>query len=244
MKLTVRLKYEGSIRELINKYSTLQFLENKSFKKSPNLEWLRTTQNRKEYYLQVIFLGKAGYGKSTILNQIIGKKIFDTSDIWACTRECQSAIFRLIDNDNTYYLSLGDLPGLGESKNLDEKYIQIYSKFLRKTNVVVYILRADQRDYSIDEWAFKRLFSSIEKREKIIIGLNVIDKIEPVNRSMIFKPSTLQLQNIDKKIRIISNKFGILPEQIIFFSAMENYNVDLLIRKIAFFIKKAERVSN
>lgn len=233
MEITSEIKYQASISELILKYPCLEFLRNQPLKRSSRLRWERESENQVAYCLQVMFIGKTGYGKSTTVNHIVGRKIFDSSDIESCTKKCQSAMFQIHEQKHRYYFRLEDLPGVGESISLDLEYTNLYSKLLKKSDAVVYILRADQRDFSVDEKIFKKLFSSFREKEKVIIGLNSIDKIEPVNRTSPFQPSALQIENANKKVEIISNIFGVLPNKIVYYSAIEKYNLDSLVKLIS-----------
>ena len=89
-----------------------------------------------------------------------------TSAIEACTREAQNAMFRIRDGQ---YLAFDDVPGIGESAQCDEKYLSMYQDLVRKSDVVVHMLRADCRDYAIDEAAFARLFPDRASRRKVIL---------------------------------------------------------------------------
>lgn len=233
MEIVSEIKYQASISELILKYPCLYFLRNQPLKHSSRLRWYREGENQVQYCLQVIFIGKTGYGKSTTVKHIVGRKIFASSDIVSCTKQCQSAMFQIHDNSNMYYFCLEDLPGVGESISFDLEYTELYGDFLKTSDIVVYILRAEQRDFSVDEEIFKKLFFSFREKTKVIIGLNSIDKIEPINRSTPFQPSALQIENASKKVEIVSNLFGIPQNKIVYYSATENYNLEKLVKLIS-----------
>lgn len=233
MDINVNLKYEALLDNFLLKYPCFHFLKNQNLKHSDRIKWHLQSEDRLIYCLQVIFIGKTGYGKSTTVNHIVGQEIFESSDIDSCTRECQSAMFQIYNSNKLYYFSLADLPGIGESIALDKKYIELYSQFLKLSDTVVYLLRADQRDLAVDQDTFSRLFVTQKQRDKVIIALNSVDKIEPLNRNNPFKPSQAQLENANKKIKIISEQFGISPNKILYYSATEQYNLDSLMRAIA-----------
>lgn len=233
MDINVNVRYEALLEKLLSKYPCFYFLKNQYLKHSDKRTWHLEREDRLIYCLQVIFIGKTGYGKSTTVNHILGQQIFESSDIESCTRECQSAMFQIHESTDLYYFSLADLPGIGESIALDKKYIELYSEFLEFSDTVVYLLRADQRDLAVDQETFSRLFPTKKQRDKVIIAVNSVDKIEPINRSQPFKPSQAQLENANKKMKIISDCFGISADKILYYSATEEYNLDSLMTAIA-----------
>lgn len=189
--------------------------------------WMETEVS---YYYQAlaVFVGKTGYGKSSTLNAFFGDAIMATCDVEACTRECQTLDFKLHSN---CYFSLGDLPGIGESEFRDKEYLAMYRKFLARSTVAVYVVRADTRDYSIDEAAYNELFASKNNQKKVIIALNCCDKIEPINRQNSVKPSAEQMLNINKKIESIAAIFHPI-NPIIPYSATTGWNMNMLAEEI------------
>ena len=113
----------------------------------------------------------------------------------------------------------------------DEKYLEWYRNMLIKSQVVVYVLRADQRDYSADEKVFKTLFKDNTAYEKVIMAINYADKIEPINRNEGL--SNEQIANLQRKVEYVSNIFKIEKNNIIYYSAKDQINIDLLVDKIA-----------
>ena len=87
-----------------------------------------------------------------------------------------------------------------------------YAGLLEYSPCVVYVLRADQRDFSTDERTFQALFHRKEDRDKVIIALNYADKIEPINRSP--ELSKAQLEALDQKTELICKLFDIPSYQI------------------------------
>ncbi len=75
----------------------------------------------------VVFIGKTGYGKSTTLNCLLGKDIFETDDIRSCTKESDYAL--LITNNKGIVFC--DLPGIGETRDADTKYRNEYYQFTK-----------------------------------------------------------------------------------------------------------------
>lgn len=229
LSLDVQIEYESDIDELIERYSSLSFLKSIQLRADASISWDR--ESGTTYDLQVIFIGKTGYGKSTTLNSIIGNRVFETNDVSSCTKKLHSAEYKL-HSKKPYYFSLCDLPGVGESTEADERYLEWYRDILLKSNCVVYVLRADQRDFTIDEKIFSSLFQNQAEKKKVIIALNYADKVEPINRKYPFQPSEAQLINLRNRVNQVSQVFDIQRGNILFYSAGEQYNMKILINAI------------
>ena len=228
--LLCTIKLQKSIKDLIKNRASFCFLEKKMPIASLATTWDRGDVVSKD--LQVIAIGKSGYGKSTTLNALIGEPAFETNDTQGCTRTMQSAEYSFPTCDENFNFSLADLPGIGENPELDKGYIDLYRVAINKSHVVIYFLKADQRDYSIDEWAFSRLFQASEDKRKVILVLNAIDKVEPLSRRRPFVLSAEQQLNIDIKISNICKAFGVAQINTVSISALENINTDVLVNRI------------
>lgn len=186
-------------------------------------EWWNNDKNCKTYRLNVLFVGQTGTGKSTTINSLIGNYYMLTDDVACCTKDMNSVDFELADD---CFLCFCDMPGIGENSNADAQYYEWYNSMYNLSDCVVYLLRADKRDYAIDLEEFNNLKSL--GGNKLIIGLNCVDKIPPINRSYNFSLSYEQKENLSRKIKDISNLFGIPQCDVIPFSAAENYNLTAL----------------
>lgn len=167
--------------------------------------WVDRRSGQRSFEKMVLFIGKSGYGKSTTVNAFIGKSVLQTSDVEACTRECQSLDFQIAENR---WLSLGDLPGIGESAERDQEYFKLYADFFEHASVIVHVLRADTRDYTVDEQATNQLLQSPQLRRKVIYALGQCDKVAPITRGHHRTPSAEQLFNIDLKLREVAKVFS------------------------------------
>jgi hypothetical protein len=226
MKITVM--HEGELSELAHRHSIFARLHDAKITKLKKRCWSRDAGASVSHDIQIVLIGKSGYGKSTTLNTIFGQPILSTSDIKACTKNIQSFEFKIRDG---HFLSFADLPGLGESEYKDKKYLVLYSKIIQKADAIIYLLRADMRDFSIDEIAFKQLFKTAVLRRKVIFVLNGCDKIEPINRRLPFNPTFEQLKNIEKKIESV-HKFFNANNKIVPYSAITEWNMSELIEEI------------
>jgi small GTP-binding protein len=178
-----------------------------------------------------MFIGQTGHGKSTTLNKICGQELFKTDVNDPCTKTLFSAEYRIHDKKN-YYFSLCDLPGLGETPEIDKTYINYYYLMLKKSHCVVYVLRADKRDYSLDLKILGPILESNEQEKKVILAVNFVDKIEPISRSKLFRLNKKQMENIEKKSLEVQRIFKVPQTKIIFYSATEEYNMDKISKGI------------
>lgn len=80
MGLTVHTRYSAEIDELCNRHNCFSYLKNSTFSINESNSWTMNSSHWgyvDEYIheLQVMFIGKTGYGKSTTLNKIVGKNV-------------------------------------------------------------------------------------------------------------------------------------------------------------------------
>lgn len=239
--MQVRVQHEGSLAELARRFPAFDRLRSARIAPLQQRYWQRNNGASHSHDLQVVFFGKSGYGKSSIINALTGQETMATSDVAACTREAQSAEYAIRPGN---YLSLADLPGLGESQYRDQEYLELYRQILDKADVVVYMVRADCRDYAIDQSVFARLFSSSSQQRKVILVINGCDKIEPLQRHYSRVPSEEQLQNIEHKIADLRRIFPDLPRiSIVPCTATTGWNLGELSHEIARLLAHSEGVS-
>lgn len=208
MDITTKILYEADIESLGSKYG---FLKRVNLSNSAFRDWSYTNTHKLGYKniksLKVVFIGQTGYGKSSLINKLIKKNVFETSDYESCTKKLQSADYFLhhkMKHENlAYNLSFVDLPGIGENNKSDEKYLQWYQSYIEEAAVILYLFRADKRDYSQDEFFFNHVFDK-NKSKQLICVISQADKIEPLNREL--KLSNNQNENLLKKANDITCK--------------------------------------
>ena len=234
MGITKYYYRDGAINDLVVRQPALKKFKNSSIRKDSKFKWSNTTSGLTEWHAVVSFFGKSGYGKSSTINAFFGDSILKTSDIAACTSRCDCLDFKISDD---YFLSFSDFPGIGEGEYKDKEYLEMYKNFLEKSNVVVYVLRADMRDYAIDEHAFQTVFPNDRDKKKIVFAVNCCDKIEPVSRIYSKNPSLEQIININKKVKSLEAIFK--PHNpIIPYSAQTTWNLEALAEAV---VKVAEK---
>ena len=176
-------------------------------------------------------MGKTGAGKSSLCNAIFRSDICEVSDVAACTRE----IKRMKLTFGKRSLILIDIPGVGESKERDEEYKELYLSLLPDLDIILWVLKGDDRAFASDEYFYHHVIkTSLEGDEKIVFVLNQIDKIEPYREwdTVNNRPSPLQLQHIKEKQAYVEKCFHYPRNQIVAVSANDKYNIDLLVEEI------------
>lgn len=246
MELNVHIVYSAEICDLTYRYPCLSFLEHFFIPDTEMNQWVMNNdywghKDKIVHELHVMVIGKTGYGKSSTLNRIIGYDKFETDDISVCTKDLYDAVFRLNKRQGTF-LSFCDMPGIGESNYADDQYYMWYRDMLEKSHCVLYVIRADQRDYAMDKMIFRHIFTDNAKKEKVVLALNFADKVEPVNRKSV-ELSSEQRANLKAKVDDVSKIFQISKRNIVYYSAATNLNVDILVRCIAEKLKRAGEIT-
>lgn len=235
MGVTVHINHEAEIDEWIKRYPCFAFLKEIEFPQDSNHRWKVNDRywnyiDKTSYELQVMFIGKTGYGKSTTLNKLVGLDVFQTSDVSVCTKDLYNSMYR-IEPQIPSFFTISDLPGIGGSNYADNHYYEWYKEMLAYSQVVVYLLRADQRDFAVDEILFRNMFTNPQEKSKVILALNYADKVEPVNRKEGL--SIEQKNSLERKVYEVSKVFSFSLNDIIYYSATEMINFDILVNKIA-----------
>lgn len=188
--------------------------------------------NEKSIPPKVAFIGRAGVGKTTTVNNLFNAN-FHTSHTIAGTKAAQQEDFELVGGGS---LTIIDMPGLGEDIDEDEKYLQIYQDILPQVDVVLYIMQANAKDMSADQEILRLVASTATegRQQRIVIGLNQVDKIPPSNWDNSFNfPSREQEISIERRcneiVARLSQVTGISRGNIVFYSALRRYRLyDLL----------------
>ncbi|HCQ0098491.1 TPA: 50S ribosome-binding GTPase, partial [Escherichia coli] len=138
-------------------------------------------------------MGKTGAGKSSLCNAIFKGDICAVSDVAACTRETQEMRIQFGKRS----VRLIDIPGVGENAERDAEYEQLYRDLLPQLDLVLWVIKGDDRAFSADEHFYKNVLAPAGGEAKTLFVLNQVDKIEPFREWDVVnaRPSPSQMQN-------------------------------------------------
>lgn len=157
------------------------------------------------HYEPVIgIMGKTGAGKSSLCNALFQGEVTPVSDVNACTRD----VLRFRLSRDQHSLILIDLPGVGESEQRDKEYESLYRNILPELDLILWVIKADDRAFSVDERFYKLVMT--DHHQRILFIVNQADKIEPSHEWYVTgnAPSPHQLVNIEARLASIRQLFS------------------------------------
>lgn len=180
------------------------------------------------YEPKIGILGKTGVGKSSLCNALFGQEICEINDIEACTRKPQEVLLDLGHKG----ITLVDVPGVGESVQRDQEYRHLYSSLLPSLDMVIWLLKADDRAYATDEKFYTEVVKPhLESRGiPFLVVINQVDKIEPFREwdTEQRQPGSRQAKNIESKRRAVSAGFGQPLSRVVAVSASPDSHYNLV----------------
>ena len=153
-----------------------------------------------DYEPVIGIMGKTGAGKSSLCNALFTGAVSPVSDVAACTRE--PLRFRLQVGER--FMTIVDLPGVGESGARDTEYAALYREQLPRLDLVLWLIKADDRALATDEHFYRQVIGEAY-RHKVLFVISQSDKTEPISGSG--QLSTEQKQNISRKICLLHELF-------------------------------------
>lgn len=185
------------------------------------------------YHARVGILGKTGVGKSTLCNALFGQDVAPVCAVDSCTRQPQEITLALKNGNG---ISLIDVPGVGESEARDTEYATLYRNLLPQLDLLLWVIKGDDRALSIDQRFFKQIVQpQIEEAAlPVVFVINQVDKVEP-STEWDWKhclPGPEQGRNIERKLASVSRLFELPLSHICAVSAGQNYGLIALVENI------------
>ena len=191
------------------------------------------------YVPKIGVFGVTGVGKSSLCNALFGGDVAAISDVAACTRSPQEILI----GENGRGLCLVDVPGVGERIERDEEYFALYKSLMPELDLVIWVIKADDRAYAVAERAYKEIVKPHAKRCPTLFVVNQVDKINPVREWDDEKncPGEKQLANIQVKVNEIIKAFDVSTERIQTVSAEAKYNLEAVMDAIVDILPKEKK---
>ncbi|WP_399675934.1 GTPase family protein [Serratia sp. szju] len=175
------------------------------------------------HYEPVIgIMGKSGAGKSSLCNTLFRFPPANVDAVKGCTRRAQ----QYKTSDGLHALNIIDFPGIGETPTLDKMYARLYQHWLNKLDLIVWVLKADDRAWNDDTRCYRQLVSQGAKPAHFLFVLCQADKIEPCREwdTATHQPSLRQMQNLQEKVTQVNTVFSPV-HPVLAVSASEGFNI-------------------
>ena len=179
------------------------------------------------HYEPVIgIMGKSGAGKSSLCNALFQQPVCLTSDLTACTREPQRLILSVGDR----CMTLVDLPGVGETPEYDAEYLALYQNFLAELDLIIWVLRADERARATDIATHRALLACGADPSRFLFVVTQADRVPPLQEGELRQalPSSEQCLSLAAVSALVA---GQLPSSfpVMAVSAHTRYNLPALV---------------
>ncbi|WOE42777.1 GTPase family protein [Acinetobacter chinensis] len=175
------------------------------------------------YTPKVGVFGVTGVGKSSLCNALFGQDVAPVSDVAACTREPKEIFI----NSGGAGIKLVDVPGVGETIERDKEYFELYKKLAPELDLILWVIKADDRAYTAAEKAYTEILRPNLKNCPVIFVINQVDKLNPLKDwdDLKNQPGSEKQKNIDMKVKEISKTFNVSAEYVETVSVAEKYNL-------------------
>ena len=176
-----------------------------------------------QYSPTIGLMGKTGAGKSSLINALFQSNVSTVNHVERGTTQAIPLQMALRKRTLTFV----DFPGIGESCERDKTYRTLYQQWLPKLDLVIWVLRADERAWTADEITYQFLVRDCGYDPKrFLFILNQADKIEPCREwdSQQQQPSIQQWQHLALKRQAAMKTFS--PHHpVMALSAKEGYQL-------------------
>lgn len=196
-------------------------------------------QKIRSYRPKVGVFGNSGVGKSSLCNALFGKDIAKISDVEACTRKPQEILIGAEANRGG--ITLVDVPGIGEDPAHQKEYTALYKSLAPELDLVLWAIKADDRNYASGLDAYKTVFD-YKEAPPVIFVITQTDKTNDAddwNRQE-YQPGGSQEGNIAKKENDVSRRFDVSTRNIISIAVQvkdqkltgKSYNLKTLVDRV------------
>lgn len=186
----------------------------------------------KGYTPKIGIWGSTGVGKSSLCNALFGRNIAKVSHVSAGTRDIQEIKIEG-ESEEGGGIIIVDFPGIAETVARNEEYLKLYKEKVSELDVVVWVIKSDERQYADSQKAYQEILLPNIKKCPVIFVISAIEKIEPMEdddgerywSKKDNKPTREQAYSMKEKENEISRAFNTSAANIIATSAKKNYNI-------------------
>jgi len=177
---------------------------------------------------RIALIGETGVGKSSTINALFGHGL-EISHTRACTQ-----IETEVTGMRGRPVHVFDMPGLGEDVDADEKHYDTYKRVLPTVDLIVWIVKADNRAMTHIQVALERLLKqAILDPARLVVAMNQVDLVQPGTWDpLINLPSPEQEATIrarrDDIMQKLQKVVNLADRQVVAYSATTYYNLDEL----------------
>lgn len=196
-------------------------------------------QKIRSYVPKVGVFGNSGVGKSSLCNALFGKDVAKIDDVEACTREPQEILIGAEGNRGG--ITLVDVPGIGEDPDRQKEYTALYKSLVPELDLVLWAIKADDRNYASGLDAYKTVFGHKEA-PPVIFVITQTDKTNDADdwNRQDYQPGRSQEGNIAKKENDVSRRFDVSTKNIISIAVQvkdkkltgKSYNLKTLVDRV------------
>jgi predicted GTPase len=221
----------------------------------------KVSQDLKNNPVKFIGIGQAGVGKTELLRSIfaIGSdKLEDLQRLkTSATKSATKDFFSFqIQSKEGFIVEFTDGPGLGESSDLEEKYLQMWCEEIPKHDLLYWVLDGSSRDIGHIQKNMKYILDKTGYRKKVVVVLNKVDQIRldaaQEAQGMIgwdreYNVPSDELEKLiklrtDDVIEKLADYVDISREQMVICSARQRWNHDVVLDKLLAFLPPEKRI--
>jgi uncharacterized protein len=162
---------------------------------------------REQAVARVIFAGKTGAGKSSLMNAAFGLQL-KTDNAIACTAEiAKISVTVASDHSPPMRCDVIDTPGFSQSRETEARYRKLYRREFPKAHHIVWVVQAHPRIFRPDQVELRRFSGHVEG--KLSFALTHIDGLGPGDWDTLSdRPSAAQRETINDLIDALVVKFA------------------------------------
>lgn len=241
------------MNEQLNKENPLFQLLDSLKKKMPEKEFNKFKKKVQTELINkvptVAVIGKAGVGKTTTIINLFDadsdvadnanvNPIGSVGDVKRGTTEAIRKHYYL--KKIGMEIDVIDLPGLGDDLDNDAKFEKLYLQILPQSDIVLFIMKADNRTIGEDERILHDIVLPVCDKKKLIVAINQVDLLGQ-NEGLCWDtrinlPDERQLEMIRIKQKNVASVFhdelNIETRRIVCYSALKRYNLLALLEVI------------